>query len=84
MAEEKNKNQKKIRIVHERAKCIGCGSCVALCPKQWEMAEDGLATLINAVKNGQAGNYQSEVDKAGCSQEAADSCPVQIIHIIEQ
>jgi len=71
-----------MKIIHEREKCIGCGSCVALCPKFWEMAEDGKSTLKNAAKN-EEGNYELEVKEAGCNQEAADSCPVQIIHLIK-
>jgi len=70
------------KIIHERDKCIGCGSCVALCPKQWEMDEDGKSKLIGAVINPQTKNEELEVTKIGCNQEAADSCPVQIIHIM--
>ena len=48
--------------------CIGCGTCVALCPKVFELDENG----------------KSEVkDPAGCKecncQEAIDACPVNAI-----
>lgn len=72
-----------MKIIHEREKCIGCGSCVALCPKFWEMAEDGKSDLKGATKNSE-GNYELEVEEVDCNQEAADSCPVQIIHIIKK
>ena len=36
------------KVIQEREKCIGCGSCAALCPKYWEMAEDGKSRLINS------------------------------------
>lgn len=68
------------KIVQENKKCIGCGSCVALCPKFWEMGEDGKSILKNASKNTE-GNFELEVKEIACNQEAADSCPVQIIRI---
>jgi ferredoxin len=70
------------KIIHEREKCIGCGSCTALCPKFFEMADDGKAKLIEGQKNAE-GNDELEVEEVGCAQEAADACPVQIIHIIK-
>jgi len=71
------------KIIHEREKCIGCGSCVALCPKYWEMAEDGKARLSGSKENSKTGNSELEVEKIECNQEAADACPVQIIHIVK-
>lgn len=70
-----------MKVIHEREKCIGCGSCAALCPDYWEMAEDGKSTLKNSQSNSKTGNYELEVEKAKCNQEAADSCPVRCIHI---
>ena len=72
-----------MKIIHEREKCISCGSCVALCSKFWEMAEDGKSNLKNATKNIK-GNYELEVENIECNQEAADSCPVQIIHVVKE
>jgi len=71
-----------MKIIHDRQKCIGCGSCVALCPKYWEMETDGKATLKGS-KKGKDGLYELEVQKPDCHQEAAESCPVQIISIKE-
>jgi len=70
-----------MKIIHERDKCIGCGACVAICPKYWEMAEDGKARCLGAKLNPQTGNYEKEVEKVECNQEAADGCPVQCIRI---
>lgn len=72
-----------VKIIHEREKCIGCGTCVALCPKYWEMAEDGKARLLNSKENPKTGNWELEVDKIECNQEAADACPAQIINIVK-
>ncbi len=70
-----------MKIIHEREKCIGCGACAAVCPKYWEMAEDGKSRLLGSALNPKNNNYELEGSKAGCNQEAADSCPVAIIHI---
>lgn len=70
------------KIIQEREKCIGCGSCAALCSRFFEMAEDGKARLLEGQKNDE-GNDELEVNDIECAQEAADACPVQIIHIIK-
>ncbi|MBM3234338.1 ferredoxin [Candidatus Pacearchaeota archaeon] len=50
----------------DKTKCIGCGSCAALCPDGFEI-ENGKAKVKN--------------QKAKCVKEAADSCPVQAISV---
>ena len=70
------------KVIQEREKCIGCGSCAALCPNYWEMAEDGKSRFKKSNQNAE-GNYELEVENIECNQEAADACPVQVIHIIK-
>ena len=70
------------KIIHERDNCIGCGACVSICSKYWEMSDDGKSTLLNAVDN--SGKYELETETIGCNQEAADSCPVHCIVIIKE
>jgi ferredoxin len=59
------------KIILEREKCIGCGTCESLCPKYWKLADDGKTEFLGP----------AELDEIGCNQEAVDSCPVQCIHI---
>ena len=68
-----------MKIIQEHNKCIGCGSCVALCPKYWETGEDSKAKPIGSKKTGT--NYELEIEKIECNQGAADACPVQCIII---
>ena len=61
------------KIILEREKCIGCGSCEAVCPKYWKVADDGKANFLGS----------EELKEVECNKEAADSCPVQCIKIEE-
>lgn len=47
------------------------------CPDFWSMADDGKSVLKGAVDN------ELEVDEKdhACNKEAADSCPVNVIHV---
>lgn len=67
------------KIILDREKCIGCGSCAALCPKYFEMTEDGKSSLKKGKKKKNL--EELEVEKAGCAQETTESCPVQAIEI---
>lgn len=77
--------KKKIKVVFDRKACIGAGSCEALCPKYWKMAEDGKAVLKGAEfnPNGEKYRLEAEVNKKdlSCLKESAESCPVQAIEI---
>ena len=66
------------KIKLEREKCIGCGSCAALCPKCFEIIDDGKSHIKGAVKNEVE---ELEVEKIECSESASEACPVQCIHI---
>lgn len=58
----------KYKVKVDAQKCIGCGSCVAVCEGNFEM-KDGKAHAKKA---------QSELP---CNKEAADACPVQAISV---
>jgi ferredoxin len=66
----------KIRL--EREKCIGCGSCVALCPKYFEMVEDGKSYIKGAAQNDL---QELETGKIECAESAQEACPAQCIHV---
>jgi len=68
------------RIIQQRDKCIGCGTCVAVCPAFWHMDEDGKSTLKGSKDVGE-GKFELEIEDVGCNTEAAASCPVQIISV---
>ncbi|MFA6909378.1 MAG: ferredoxin [Patescibacteria group bacterium] len=76
---KKQQTENIIRIVHDREGCIGCGACAVLCEKYWRMDNDGMASLIGGKKAGK--NFERVVENIECNQEAADGCPVAVIHI---
>jgi ferredoxin len=59
------------KIILDRDACIGCGSCAAVCPENWELNGD------------KSKPKKTQVKEIGCNKEAADSCPVQCITIKE-
>ena len=48
-----------------KEKCIGCGTCVAICPEAMELKEDGKAEVIDSEK----------LEKCG----GKDICPISAI-----
>ena len=60
------------KIVQKRAECIGCGSCVAVCPNNWVMGSDGKAKPKKTMVS------DKELD---CNKQAETACPVQIIKV---
>jgi len=66
------------KIIIEKEKCIGCGSCAALCAKYFEMGEDGKSSLKDAPKQDV---QELEVENVECAEAASEACPVQCIHI---
>lgn len=70
MSDEK----KKYKISHDRPSCIGCNVCVSLCGRFWEMNDqDGQADFI--------GDEEITEEDFKCNMNAAEACPVNIIHI---
>lgn len=71
----------KFKVVLEREECISCEACLEACPDTFEMADDGWAQVKGATRMGS--NDELEMDDMGCTKEAAEGCPVNIIHVFE-
>ncbi len=78
------------KIEHDRPNCIGCGACAAVAPEFWMMdPKDGKSDLKGSKKKEEGGEVVSEGleisdDKYPKNKEAADCCPVNVIHIIDK
>jgi ferredoxin len=71
-----------IRIVQQRAKCIGCNACVEAAMYRWRISrKDGKCTLIGGVDK--KGFYTVLVgnDEYEDNMSAAKHCPVNIIRV---
>jgi len=64
----------KLKIIQDREKCIGCGACVAVCPDNWFMEDDGKSSPKKTI---------IEQKEEGCNKQAKEACPVQIIKIVK-
>ena len=74
---------KRYKIIYKRNECIGAYACVAAEPNEWkENADDNVADLIEGINEGDE-VYVKELDDLGNNLEAAQSCPVNCIHIID-
>lgn len=71
------------KIIHFKKECIGCGACAAIAPEYFEIDNEGLAQLKNS-KQEEDGKWVLEVKDKELAQEAANSCPVNIIHVCDK
>lgn len=59
------------KLVIDQDECIGCETCVELCPEAFALdAEGEKAEVIN-----------EDAVELGCVEESIDSCPVECITI---
>ena len=88
MAEENQAVQetlKKYQIQHDRPNCIGCAACAAVAPDFWTMHEDGKSDIVGSLKKeDETEELDIEEKDFAANKEAADSCPVNVIHIVNK
>lgn len=79
-------NTKKIQIIVDRQNCIGADSCEVLAPEYFKLATDGKIDLVGGTQSGGKWTCELEVDEKELKKlkQAATSCPVQVIEIIEK
>ena len=75
----------KWKLTHNRPECIGCGACAAIAPKFWTMAEDGKSDIVGCIKRDD-GWEELDIEDADeeLNKEAAESCPVNVIHLTDK
>lgn len=72
-----------VSVTIERDLCISCASCYDLCPEVFEENEDDFFSQIVSQYqvDGDPGRGLVTEDMRDCVEEAADSCPVDIIAV---
>lgn len=73
----------KYNIELKRPECIGCGACTAVSSEFWEMADDGKSNIKGGTKKGDDMELEIEEKDLETNKEAAESCPVNVIHITD-
>lgn len=68
-----------IRI--DREECISCATCEDICPEVFGMSDDDWASVAKEYRKGDRSTGEIPDELEGCAQEAADACPVAIIHL---
>ncbi|MEK6874444.1 MAG: ferredoxin [Nanoarchaeota archaeon] len=72
------------KITHNKPECIGCGACAAIAPQFWQMAEDGKSDIIASKKREDGWEEIDIIDEyLEINKEAAESCPVNVIHLCD-
>lgn len=59
----------KNKVIIDKEKCIGCGTCVALCPEYFSMEGDKAIVIKEEVENNE------------CVSDSISSCPVSAISL---
>ncbi len=71
-----------IRIVFQRAKCIGCNACVDAAKYRWRISrKDGKCILIGGREKKGFYTVMAGDDEWEANVKAANQCPVKIIKL---
>ena len=81
-----SQSQGKWLIQYDQTKCIGSGTCAAVCEKHWKMEDNGKAMLIGSVFNKENNMFEKTVDDAEFegNKAAAEGCPPNCIHVMNK
>ena len=71
----------KMKVTIDRNECISCGSCAQICPDVFKMDVDGKASITEQFEDGDPGRGDIPGDAIKCTEDAALSCPVNVITV---
>jgi ferredoxin len=72
------------KVTIDREGCISCASCWAECPEYFEEGDDGLSQVVEQYRiDGSLAEGEVLADLEDCVADAADVCPVEVIHVEE-
>ena len=69
------------KIIQERDNCMGCGICMDICPKYFELWNDEKPVLKGSNQKGDI--FELEIEDIECCGGAELMCPAHCIHIID-
>ncbi|MBS3795994.1 MAG: ferredoxin [Candidatus Thorarchaeota archaeon] len=70
-----------MKVTIDQDECIMCGTCEDICPEAFVLGDDDIAEVVAEYRKdeGATGEIPEELEE--CAWDAADACPVQIIHL---
>lgn len=78
------------KIEHDRSNCIACAACSIVAPEFWQMSpDDGKSDLANSkrvVAGSEIAKEELDIEQKDFvkNKNAADICPVNVIHIVRR
>ena len=76
MTDNNTKKETRYEIQYDREGCIGAAACAAVCPENWFMEADNKADFKK--------KDLAEGEEYEKNLQAAQVCPVNVIHIIDK
>ncbi|MHA1713863.1 MAG: ferredoxin [Candidatus Ranarchaeia archaeon] len=73
----------KYTIEIKRDQCTACGTCYSLDPDHFEGDDEGYAKVIGGETSAELSKGSFDDDGVAEAQDAAESCPEQIITVTE-
>ncbi len=72
-----------VKVSIDRNDCISCGNCWTICPEFFEQnSDDDFSQVVEMYRvGGNIAEGEAPQKLEDLVREAADSCPVQIIHV---
>lgn len=72
-----------MKVLIDRDGCISCGACWASCPEFYEEnPDDNLSQVVEPYRTGGSlAEGDAPDDLVQCATEAAEECPVEVIHV---
>jgi len=72
-----------LKVTIDREECISCGACWADCPEFFEEnLDDGFSQVVEEYRTGgNPAEGEAPAELEDCVRDAADGCPVEIIHV---
>ena len=72
-----------VKVSIDRNDCISCGNCWTICPEFFEQnPDDDFSQVVEMYRvGGNTAEGEAPQKLEDLVREAADSCPVQIIHV---
>lgn len=67
-------------VVIDQDACTGCGTCAAICDEVFEVGDAGKAQTVEEYR-GDDPSSGTVPDDVGCTETAAQSCPVDAISV---